>query len=63
MQFHISEFIEDSDENDKQDNESDLESESQSESETDCELEDDMWCVEQFGIICLILKTRKTPME
>ena len=54
MQFHISEFIEDSDENDKQDNESDLESESQSESETDCKLEDDMWCVEQFGIICLI---------
>ena len=34
VQFDISEFIEDSDENVKQDNESDLESKSQSEIET-----------------------------
>ena len=39
MQFDISEFIEDSDENDKQNNESDLESKSQSECETDCKFD------------------------
>ena len=42
VQFGLSKFIEDSDENDKQDNESDLESRSQSENEADCKLEDDM---------------------